>query len=290
MNIQEGHMHLLSDSQLVQKLTGQNPMIEGLVLPTDCYSSDSPVQAASIDLHIGNIFVPGKSGPDEGSQDRPKTLHTLRTGETSIVTTLETLRLPENIAAIGFPPSHVSFQGLLMTNPGHIDPGYEGLMRFTVINMGKADYVLRRNDGIVTLLFFELPDVQMGWKKRHQGKTGGLPNQADLDRLSYDFMGVSERASQITSKKVNKARIWLTVWGILATVIVTTILGIATFFLNRFSGMDEIKQRLTILEKSSDVNRIERKTDDLDRRLKLFEGMSPVPGIEPVSIPPAPKK
>ncbi|HXH11371.1 MAG TPA: hypothetical protein VNP04_16615 [Alphaproteobacteria bacterium] len=53
-----------------------------------------------------------------------------------MVLTLEEFNLPGSIAVVGFPPSHVSFQGILMTNPGHVDPGYVGRMRFTVMKKG----------------------------------------------------------------------------------------------------------------------------------------------------------
>jgi deoxycytidine triphosphate deaminase len=110
-------------------------------------------------LHIGNIYLPGSIGSVNGSADKPVELFALEPGQTAIVSTVEELALTEEIAAIGFPPSKVSVQGLLMTNPGHIDPGYSGPLRFTVINMGKSSYVLRRNDAIVTVLFIQLQSV-----------------------------------------------------------------------------------------------------------------------------------
>ena len=46
-------------------------------------------------------------------------------------------------------------------------------MRFTIINMGKTDFVLRRGDPIVTLLFMKLTQsVQKDWLVRHHGATG----------------------------------------------------------------------------------------------------------------------
>ena len=133
-------MSLLRDEEIIAALTAQPPAVpyvEGVVLPVDPYSKDSPVQASSIDLRIGNIYLPGEKETDLGGAQNPKQDYSLKTGETAVITTLETLHLPGDIAAFGFPPSRVSFKGLLMTNPGHVDPGYEGVMRFTVINMPK---------------------------------------------------------------------------------------------------------------------------------------------------------
>src|SRR6266481_1005052 len=71
----------------------------------------------------------------------------------------EELKMPDNFLDIGFPPSKVSVQGILMTNPGQVDPGYEGRLRFTVINMGSQDFVLREGDVIVSLILMELKNA-----------------------------------------------------------------------------------------------------------------------------------
>ena len=67
--------------------------------------------------------------------------------------------MPRNWAAYGFPPSHLSAGGLLMTNPRHIDPGYVGKLRFTVINMSAQTVTLRQGDAIVTLIIHRLENV-----------------------------------------------------------------------------------------------------------------------------------
>src|SRR5271163_1574285 len=129
-------MSLLRDEEIIAAVTSAAPYVTGVVLPADPYSKDSPVQASSIDLHIGNVYLPGEKETDLGGAKNPRQDYSLKTGETAVVTTAETLDLPSHIAGFGFPPSGVSFKGLLMTNPGHVDPGYKGVMRFTVINMG----------------------------------------------------------------------------------------------------------------------------------------------------------
>jgi deoxycytidine triphosphate deaminase len=126
-------MRLLTDDELVVQVTGSRPIVVGVYPQADWYSKDSPVQPSSIDLHIGSIYLPGVDSNAPGGVPRPKTEHILKPGRTAVVLTREEFKLPGHIAGIGFPPSHISFQGILMTNPGHVDPGYSGPMRFTVI-------------------------------------------------------------------------------------------------------------------------------------------------------------
>src|SRR5579859_7198352 len=191
-------MGLLRDLDLVTNLG--RPQVEryvdGITLPANPFSRESPVQASSMELHIGDIYLPeAKEGPDGAAQ--AKTDHVLKSGETAVVMTRETLQLPAHVAAFGFPPSRVSFKGLLMTNPGHVDPGYTGLLRFTVINMSKDPFPLNRGDAIVKLLFFTLDNPpQADWQQRNPNGYPP-PTQADVNRLSKDFVDVEQRATSI---------------------------------------------------------------------------------------------
>ncbi len=269
-------MSLLRDQDLIANITAPAPAIpyvQGIELPTNPYSKDSPVQGSSIDLHIGNIYLPGKKEADVGGVQNPKSDHVLQTGETAVVTTKEMLHLPDNVAGFGFPPSRVSFRGLLMTNPGHVDPGYEGVMRFTVINMAREAYSLRSGDRIATLLLFELEKaVRSDWRKRNPGgeEKGPSPiNQANLNRLSKDFVDVERRAKKIATEK-----------GIQWTLIVTSIVAILVALLQALAGghlfygadIEELKRRQDIVE--YDVkNRVsvERKLEDFEHKLEEFE-------------------
>lgn len=257
-------MSLLNDNDLVSKITAPDPVITGLAVPDDWYSKESPVQASSVDLHIGDIYVPAQIGSDEGSSDRPKQIHTLDSGQTAIISTKEFLRLPDHIAAIGYPPSRVSVRGLLMTNPGHVDPGFVGPMRFTVINMGKAKYVLKHGKPIVTLLFLELTkNCVRNWFVRNNNKEAVCPNQEDIDRLSSDFLNVTERAEKI----VEKAGIALNKYSRIAAVIVALLAAVSPWLL----GVQDLKTRLASLESSLSVSQIQQELENVNRRLTDLE-------------------
>ena len=118
--------------------------------------------------------MPDKKQDEIGGETKPHEKEfVLHSGRTAVVTTMEEFALPNDIAAFGFPPSRVSFQGILMTNPGHVDPGYKGPLHFTVINMGSKDYVFRRRDPIVTILLFRLDHASgADWTSRGNAAGG----------------------------------------------------------------------------------------------------------------------
>ena len=173
----------LTDSNLIPLLSKADADVQGVRQPADWYSADSPVQPASVDLSIVRIHLPGTDKEEPGGELNPKTQHILKPGETAVIATQEEFNLPGDVLGLGFPPSRVSFQGILMTNPWHIDPGYRGPLRFTIINMGSQDYVVRKGDAIGSVLLFKLTaPAHAGWLQRHNGKPGGYPKQDDINK------------------------------------------------------------------------------------------------------------
>lgn len=168
-----------------------SPLLEGFDRPADWFAKDSLVQPSSIDLHIGEICQPGIEPGALGSATTPKSRLILKIGQTAIVSTKEKINMPSDYAGFGFPPSGVSSRALLMTNPGHIDPGYRGRLQFTVINMGKENYELKQGDDIVTLLIFRLSTpAQRDYGARHPHLRATGIRQEDVDLLAADFVDV----------------------------------------------------------------------------------------------------
>jgi deoxycytidine triphosphate deaminase len=287
-------MTILRDDELIDAVTSNaasGPWIAGVDLPTapaDRYSSKSPIQASSIDLRIGNVYLPGEEETDLGGAKNPRESHTLETGETAVVTSMETLQLPSDIAGFGFPPSSVSFKGLLMTNPGHVDPGYTGVMRFTVINMAKDPYPLERGQKIATLLLFRLNQPSHAdWRTRNPAGSA-LPNHAAISRLSRDFVDVEKRAEDAATRKGVQ-------WSVSITAGAALLLGVIQLFTSGsfFSRSDvaEMKKRQDAVEYDikNRVN-IELKIEELQSQMKDLEvKIAQMDKTKPPAIPPGPK-
>jgi dCTP deaminase len=265
-------MRLLRDEDLIANITAAPPAVpyaDGVKLPDNRYSRESPVQAASLDLHIGDIYLPGKKETEIGGTKNSKLDVELETGATAVVTTREVLHLPGNIAGIGFPPSRVSFKGLLVTNPGHVDPGYKGVMRFTVINMAKEPYHLRTGDRIVRLLLFEIDKTaKSDWGLRNPDGSQP-PTQDDINLLSKDFVDVERRAETIARK--HGLRVSTLIAG--GFTAITLILGaVSSGHLFHNADIEELKRKQEIVEYDL-KNRVdvERKLQDFDNRLKELQ-------------------
>ncbi len=264
----------LSDEELV----GLDPnVVKGLDRSGDLYAAKSPIQPASIDLTIGDIFLPEVKQREEGSIQNPLSYHGLRSGHTAIVQTREELDLPRDLAAIGFPPSSVSSKGLLMTNPGHVDPGYKGRMQFTVINMGRELFALKSGDIIVTLLFFRLdPPAKKSYSERYTTIKGNI-GEEQLSRLAKDFLDVERRAEDAAKKAEREAR-----WWSVGVPITLTLIGVfGTIVLAYFSTvprMNDFDKKMVEIKASldRDVSNIDNKLDrqSLEKRIEELERLT----------------
>ena len=110
---------------------------------------DERVQAASVDLSVGQIVKPDGTLVLDGAYNLPP-------GGMAVVLTREVLKLPADVAALSCAPNFISMDGVLILNPGHIDPGYEGPITARLINFRRADYPVIVGEPIVTVLFERL--------------------------------------------------------------------------------------------------------------------------------------
>jgi dCTP deaminase len=259
-------MDLLRDKDLqtllsAQKTGGVHPLISG-ISADDWTTENSAIQPCSVDLHIGSIQMPAevKGGTTRKVEHQGEEI-VLSTGETAVVTTTESLNMPDTVAGIGFPPSHVSIKGLLMTNPGHVDPGYEGPMHFTVINMAREPYTLRIGDTICTLLFFRFTEkVEADWKARVP--QANRNRAVDVDRLAKDFVNVTGRARRIAKDAVAKAAFYSGIIALAVTLLSQTL----PYWLG---GVEETKRNNAVMAKQ---------IEELERRISVLESHPPASG------------
>ena len=262
----------LSDSELLELVEAGNVILD-LPAPADPFSKASQVQPASLDLTVGRIFRPTKKRLKLSSRPESSQEETLRSGHTVIVETLERLEMPSAIGAFGFPPARVSQNGILMTNPGHVDPGFSGRLSFTLVNMGREDFPLRKGDPICTLLFFKLDQLPVRDYSQRPPVSPPEVKVETLNKLSPDFLDFEGKARGIAERTVWRAQIT----GPLIAAVLSIFLAVAIQYFAFQSSLQK------------DVSALEPKVDLLDgieitQRLTNIEGR--LEELEETATPP----
>lgn len=269
-------MSVLNDDS-IQAAVATAPSLASGVDSTDTGKRNSKIQPASLDLTIGEIYVPGRKAHELGGINNPyrKSL-ALEQGHTAFVVTKEELDIPNDVAAIGFPPSSVSRDGLLMTNPGHVDPGYKGHMSFTVINMARKPYELQVGARIVTLIFMSMNrSASVPFDQLHPIPVTPPPpvDEEVLEKLSADFMDIDERARQKARDAIRNAGLVSAGIVAAATIIVTLI----TAFWSPWSGpIQNVKERVSRVEGrlgslggKITLDSVEKRLGDIEKKLGI---------------------
>lgn len=248
-------MSILVDTQLRAKVSATPSEL----IDTTVSSVAPAIRGCSIELHIGPIFRPGIEAGKEGSATNPHRLSvSLEQGDTAIIQTIESFKLDSFHAGFVFPSSRVSIQGLLMTNPGHIDPGYSGPLHVTVINMGREPFSLQPGQPFLRAFINKLDAPATT-----QPPTSSPVVQKLLNKLSPDFLNIKSRAEEAAKKHIDRAVLrtqWLQfVFPVIATIAAAA-LGAAATYLSTSNRLEErtkiFEERIKALETSTTSERI----------------------------------
>lgn len=278
-------MALMIDRDLrAAVLASPSEIIEGV----DPAQADTAIQGCAIDLHIGSVFRPGRKAGEPGSASTPHLLSvTLQEGETAVVRTRESFKLGKSHAALVFPASRVSIQGLLMTNPGHVDPGYHGPVHVTVINMGREPFALNPNDRVLRALVYKL-DNDVGSPKT--AGTGSPISDELLGKLSPDFLSVAERTAKAAKREIDasvKRSQWLQ-YGFPALAALIGVIVTSTF--TSCTTTARYDERIQSLEKANALDRLQKLELNYPTEKRLLELEAQLKAVREAAATKPPKK
>jgi dCTP deaminase len=194
--------------------------------------------------------------------------------------------MPSNVVALGFPPASLSIQGVLMTNPGQIDPGYHGPLHLTVINMSKEPLTLSRGDRLIRLIFAKLAEAPSAdFQARHAQPLPSPITDELLQALSIDFLNVEQRATDMIKKTERRTEIRS---ALIAGTVGIAITALTTFVPRLFDRYYALEAKLDGLEAKVDVGSLKDRLDRLETTAKpasISPGPAPNPGAAPASYP-----
>lgn len=118
---------------------------------------DNNFEPCSYDLRMGTAFQHQKIYRKNVFYDNGFT-NTIIIKPSEIVTflTLEIVKVPNDCIGTVFAINRLSSTGLLILNPGHIDPGFKGPISICAINLSKEERRISIGDKIFTLVLQKL--------------------------------------------------------------------------------------------------------------------------------------
>ena len=161
-----------------------------LVVPNGL--SANSVQPASYDITLGSSFrvpVPSTSMADFDTKLDYQILKldgdgcvTIGPKQFVLATTVEYIKLPDNVAAFVEGRSSIGRMGLFIQNAGWVDPGFEGEITLELFN--GADFPIRIKPGhrVGQLVFAKMDkNADNPYRGKYQGQTGATGSRKHLD-------------------------------------------------------------------------------------------------------------
>lgn len=198
-------------------------------------ASKQNLLACIYDLRIGTIFRNVQLINDMHPEANLQFL--IQPGEIISIFTLEEVILSDDIMATFFVINAQSSRGLLVLNPGHIDPGFHGSLSVKALNVRKVPLALSRQAPIFTIIFEKLP------KSTTSPYLGNIPrdrrereyNEHDVEiapRNMAELISFGKDSIYPTRQEVKEIVLqhWIT-WLILILTFVAALTGIISLFL-----------------------------------------------------------
>jgi deoxycytidine triphosphate deaminase len=143
---------------------------------------DENFEPSSYDLRIGTIYKDGEII----SKDSPKSKYyftKIKPSEIVNFHTLEKVKIPHDCCGTVFALNSFSSQGLLILNPGHIDPGFEGYISVCAINLSEKEFDVNLGEPIFTLIIEKLNE-SVPKKHRYKNKHENLTRK-EFEEIQY---------------------------------------------------------------------------------------------------------
>jgi len=218
-------------------------------------NTDDPecFQPASYDLRIGTAFWRGQV--INSSHDKANEQFIIQPGEIVSILTLEELTLPNDMIATAFAINQQSREGLMVLNPGHVDPGYRGPLTVKAMNMQKVPLAISIGDRIFTVIFQRLPKPTEPYRTTEsREKREKTLNKIDVEKAPKglsEILTIHEECPFTTKGEVQDIVIkhwmsWATMILAVLAVIIAALAIVLTWSSSRDTAKSGVQERAAI--------------------------------------------
>lgn len=173
---------ILSDNEIRRMLREKSLMIEPI--------EENQIQPASVDIRLGDSFCmlnDCKSGiinirekPEYMNITREKII--LFPGQFILGTTMEYIKLPDNMTAFVEGRSSLGRLGLFVQNAGWVDPGFDGEITLELFNASRFSIELHSGDRIAQIVFAKMErSADKPYAGKYNGQKGATGSKVFMD-------------------------------------------------------------------------------------------------------------
>ncbi len=207
-------MSFLARGEIEERI-GRGELIKTAKEDGHAKGSDLKFNQASLDLRLGReIYMVGNAAPQVLTKSSPYA--TLVPGQFAILTTEETISIPENVLAFISLKSTFKFQGLVNISGFHVDPTFKGKLRFGVQNVGPSDIRVKYGEPTFSIFFATLSSNNIG--------VGREDNSTGIRLQDVQLLGGGSLSLATLHKEVERLSTLVKIYGGLAVAALAALL------------------------------------------------------------------
>lgn len=157
---------------------------------------EQQIQPASVDIRLGDTFsiVEDSSAPiltlsqEMAYKEIRAEKYLLMPGQFVLATTMEYIRLPDDLTAFVEGRSSLGRMGLFIQNAGWVDPGFSGEITLELFNANRCAIELQAGRRIGQLVFAQMDQTALHpYRGKYQGQRGATGSKVYLDNESETY-------------------------------------------------------------------------------------------------------
>jgi dCTP deaminase len=196
--------------------------------------SSKHIKYGAYELAMGSQYVLSSQAPVKVSLAAGEQF-AIAPGQFGLLITDERVRVPLNALAFISLRSHVKVRGLVNVSGFHVDPGYEGRLKFSVFNAGSKAVVLEQGESVFSIWFADLDrSTRDIYKGRHKGQTEIDSMDASAIAGFVSSLPELERRLSEQSKRIDKQESKLSaVTYFLIPLLISALVGLGLLLIER---------------------------------------------------------
>lgn len=230
--------------------------------------TDQNFRAASYDVGVGRIMAVESQSPIRLSEGE---FYSVPPQGMVEVTSLETIKMPKEIAGYASVKTDLSRRGLLALNTGIIDPSYQGPVSAVMVNFGRTPFSLHRNDVFLRLTFhrYEPPADFKILQPVDRREFERQRRKEVAERFSSSFLDIADHVTAAFREQFRRFLPAIAIFvGFIALMVTFVTFGVTlgvTYWHTEAMSKDQLKAELGSYFRDEEFDSYKKRLDDLEK-------------------------
>lgn len=207
----------LNDDEL-KALLGSNKQVDPYV--------EGNITSGAYELTLGKEYYTTNSQTDVKTSLIDGQQFTIEPGQFALLITEEYIKIPDDKLGFISIKAGVKFAGLINVSGFHVDPGFEGKLKFSVYNAGSRPVTLEAGQPLFPLW---ISNFNKPLKKAYKGTH---IRQKNISTEDVSKIAGAVQSPAVLAKKMNGLKAQFTVWKIIYGFLLAAILGLSAIIVS----------------------------------------------------------